>query len=226
MSAPDLSRVIVDPPILECPHCGGEDFAVTMRVSGTVRELHSMRFGTTVENGDMWSDVRLSKPSKHVTCGSCGERVGTVIGHGASFRQSEEPVRKVIRISTLGNVEDGRIMLVRKRGLEMFILPGGKQEPGESDADALLRELREEIGCRMRGRPKLVGVFRDAAGGAPGVDVEVTMHKGRLIGTPTPMAEIEEIRWVSLERPEVPVAPSLSNLIMPYLLAVHRRDKA
>jgi 8-oxo-dGTP diphosphatase len=221
-----MSRIIVDPPLIACPHCGGENLAVTMKVSGMIRELHSMRLGTAVNNEDMWSDMRLSKPSKHVVCADCEQRIGTIVGYGPSIGESDEPVRKVIRISTLGIVEDGRIMLVRKRGLDMFILPGGKQEPGESDIDALLRELREEIGCRIRGRPKFVGVFRDAAGGAPGVDVEVTMHKGTLIGTPTPMAEIEEIRWVSLERPEVPVAPSLSNLIMPYLLAMHRREKA
>lgn len=77
----------------------------------------------------------------------------------------------------------------------------------------------------MEEEPELVGVFRDAAGGAPDVDVEVTMHTGKLDGTPTPMAEIEEIRWVSLDRPEVPVAPSLTNLIMPYLLAMERRRR-
>ena len=40
---------------------------------------------------------------------------------------------------------DGRVLLVRKRGSAFFMQPGGKHEPGESDLDALRRELREEL---------------------------------------------------------------------------------
>jgi len=48
-------------------------------------------------------------------------------------------------------VRDGRVLLVRRakhpdRGLWGF--PGGRIEPGETTADAALRELREETGVR------------------------------------------------------------------------------
>ena len=223
---PRHDRIIIDPPMIECPHCGGDEFAITMRARGIYRELHSMRNGTLSENTDLWGGISLSPPSKHVTCGTCNERIGTVVGTGISTKDSEEPVRKVIRISTIAIVKDGRIMLVEKEGLDTLILPGGKQEPGEDDVAALLRELLEELGCRVRGRPKLVGVFRDVAGGAPGVDVEVTVHTGTLVGTPRPMAEIKAIHWIDMEKPEMKVAPSLSNLIMPYLLAMESRKRA
>lgn len=219
MSAPDQNRVIVDPPILGCPHCGGTEYGITTPVSGTIRELRSMRTGELVENNDLWDGMRFGTPRKHITCADCHRRIGTVIGAGRSFRMPLEPVLKTIRISTLCVVEEERLMLVRKKGLDMFILPGGKQEPRESDEAAMRREVKEELGCRVV-RPKWLGVFRDAAGGAPGVEVEVTIHSGRLVGTPRPHAEIEEIRWVHMRRPEVPVAPSLTNLIMPYLLAM------
>ncbi len=46
-------------------------------------------------------------------------------------------------------VRDNQLLLVRKaRGpyTGLLDLPGGKPEPGESDSDALLRELTEETG--------------------------------------------------------------------------------
>lgn len=219
MNMPNQDRVIVDPPILECPHCGGTEYGITTPVSGTIRELRSMRTGELVENNDLWDGVRFGTSRKHITCADCHRRIGTVVGTGSSFRRSDEPVLKTVRISTLCVVEKGRLMLVRKAGLDMFILPGGKQELRESDEAAMRREVKEELGCRVV-RPKWLGVFRDAAGGVPGVEVEVTIHSGRLIGTPRPHAEIEEIRWVDMRTPEVPVAPSLTNLIMPYLLTM------
>ena len=49
-------------------------------------------------------------------------------------------------------VRDDRVLLLRKGGDgrgERFALPGGGQEAGESLADALLRECREEIGTTI-----------------------------------------------------------------------------
>ena len=49
----------------------------------------------------------------------------------------------------LAAIEDGRLLVVRKRGGAVFILPGGKPEGGESDLEALARELDEELGCAV-----------------------------------------------------------------------------
>jgi 8-oxo-dGTP pyrophosphatase MutT (NUDIX family) len=36
-------------------------------------------------------------------------------------------------------LEEGRILSTRSRGKEVYYLPGGKREPGESDLDTLDR---------------------------------------------------------------------------------------
>lgn len=52
----------------------------------------------------------------------------------------------------------GRLLLVRHRDIGRWVAPGGMVEPDESPADAALREMREETGCRVRLR-EIVGVF-------------------------------------------------------------------
>jgi len=42
--------------------------------------------------------------------------------------------------------DDGRALLVRKRGTSAFMQVGGKIEPGEAPVGALVRECAEEIG--------------------------------------------------------------------------------
>jgi 8-oxo-dGTP diphosphatase len=42
-------------------------------------------------------------------------------------------------------LEDGAILSSRSRGKDVYYLPGGKREAGESDIDTLVREIREEL---------------------------------------------------------------------------------
>ena len=62
--------------------------------------------------------------------------------------------------------DTGRLLLV-KRGHEpgkgLWSIPGGRVEAGESDAAALVREVREETGLAVR-PGRLIGSVRRAAG--------------------------------------------------------------
>lgn len=55
-------------------------------------------------------------------------------------------------------VRDGRIAAIRIRheGREWFIMPGGGQEPGETLAEAVVREVREELGLLVEPRELLL----------------------------------------------------------------------
>jgi 8-oxo-dGTP pyrophosphatase MutT (NUDIX family) len=47
-------------------------------------------------------------------------------------------------------MRDGKVLLQRKRGDEVWALPGGKVEAGETPAAALQREFMEELGWEVR----------------------------------------------------------------------------
>ena len=40
---------------------------------------------------------------------------------------------------------DGKILSTRSRGKDVYYLPGGKREAGETDVQTLVREIREEL---------------------------------------------------------------------------------
>lgn len=53
---------------------------------------------------------------------------------------------------------EGRVLLVKHTYLHGWWLPGGGVERGQTCEDALIRELREEAGVVIEGRPTLVSV--------------------------------------------------------------------
>ncbi len=94
--------------------------------------------------------------------------------------------------------EDGQILLTQRHadshqgGLWEF--PGGKLESGESLAQALSRELREELGIEVMRHHALLRVEHDYGDKRVLLDVHsVTAFEGQ----PTP-CESQPMRWVSV----------------------------
>ena len=100
------------------------------------------------------------------------------------------------------HVRDGRLLGVRSRGRNRFYLPGGKPEPGETDEEALVREVREELGVELRELRPAFTVTAPAHG--LGVDTRLTMHcfHADASGEPRAAQEIEETAWL-----RIPVDP-------------------
>ena len=92
----------------------------------------------------------------------------------------------------------GRALLVRKRGTEAFLQPGGKIEPGEDPLDALVRELEEELGLvAARERFRFVGAFTAPAANEAGVTVDACVWALETDEKLGPRAEIEELLWIA-----------------------------
>jgi len=89
----------------------------------------------------------------------------------------------------------GRMLVVRKRGTAMFMQPGGKIMAGESAAEAVHREIAEELGVEASSVEALGRHSVDAAN-EPGHTVEADVFTASLSGQPRAAAEIDEIAWV------------------------------
>ncbi|WP_275292039.1 NUDIX domain-containing protein [Amycolatopsis sp. La24] len=93
----------------------------------------------------------------------------------------------------------GRILSTRSRGKDVYYLPGGKREPGETDLQTLIREIDEELAVAIT--PESAKHFGDfqaqAHGHAAGTLVRMTCYTADYRGTLTPSSEIEEIVWLT-----------------------------
>lgn len=92
-------------------------------------------------------------------------------------------------------LEDAKILVTRSDGKDVWYLPGGKREAGESDIAALVREIAEELTVDLV-VPSITpyGVFVDQAHGKPsGTMVRMTCYTAQYTGVLTPNQEIAAI---------------------------------
>lgn len=72
----------------------------------------------------------------------------------AAKRRPEAASRRRLLVVAAFIERRGRVLLSQRRADQSFPLawefPGGKVEPGEELASALVREIREELGCTVR----------------------------------------------------------------------------
>jgi ADP-ribose pyrophosphatase YjhB (NUDIX family) len=92
--------------------------------------------------------------------------------------------------------EQGRLLLI-KRGHEpgagLWSLPGGRIEPGETDADALIREMLEETGLAVEPGPLLGRVQRP---GLAGHVIDIRDYAATVTGgTLRPGDDAADARW-------------------------------
>ncbi|MEE5037088.1 NUDIX domain-containing protein [Pseudomonas alliivorans] len=112
---------------------------------------------------------------------------------------------------------DGKTLLVRKRGTQAFMQPGGKIEPGEAAAVALARELKEELGLVIDPQhAAFLGEFTAPAANEPGFEVHCHFFEVMTDAQAVPAAEIEEMIWVGTQTDmELHLAPLTRDLILP-----------
>ena len=105
-------------------------------------------------------------------------------------------------------LQDELILLVKARAKETWQLPGGRLEPGESSADALIREVFEETGLDAEPR-RLTGTYRRDDG------TVARIYETRVKGTLTsPRGEIVALRWVRVREAKMMVSDGTRKRIV------------
>lgn len=115
-------------------------------------------------------------------------------------------------------IENGKILLARSRGKDVWYIPGGKREARESDKETLMREVKEELTVDLI--PETIAylhTFKAQAHGKPeGVFVQMTCYTADYIGELVPAAEIEEMGWFASDVDPALLSP-VDKIIFAYL---------
>jgi 8-oxo-dGTP diphosphatase len=130
--------------------------------------------------------------------------------------------------------DQGRLLLI-KRGHEpgagLWSVPGGRVEPGETDSEALVREIREETGLAVQAGPLLGRVRRPAPdgpaadGGQDSTVLDIRDYAATVTGgTLCPGDDAAEARWVAVsELPSLPITEGLVEALTSWGVLRHGR---
>lgn len=112
--------------------------------------------------------------------------------------------------------EEGRLLVVRRGrppGEGLWSIPGGRVEPGESDAEAVAREVREETGLLVR-VGEYAGTIRRP--GPQGATYEVHDYTATVVGGRLHAGDdAADARWMSVaELRGVPTTTALVETLL------------
>ena len=133
--------------------------------------------------------------------------------------QSVPVPTNIIRIAAAVLIgPDGRTLLVRKRGTQAFMQPGGKIDAHEQPIEALARELEEELALKIDPvRATYLGHFCAPAVNEPGFEVQAELFLLHIDADVAPAAEIEEVQWIDPRGDGgLTLAPLTGDVILPF----------
>ncbi len=105
-------------------------------------------------------------------------------------------------------IKNKKILVTLSKGKDAWYIPGGKREPGESDHEALIREVKEELTIDLKKDSiRYYGTFEAQAHGKPeGTIVRMTCFTGDFEGNLKPAGEIDKINFLDSSTKE-PLSP-------------------
>jgi ADP-ribose pyrophosphatase YjhB (NUDIX family) len=130
------------------------------------------------------------------------------------------PERPYLAVSAAIFRGDGKVLVVRRArppSQDLFTLPGGAVETGETLLEAVVREVREETAIEIE-PIELAGfrevLLRDKDGRVERHFVVLCFAARCLSGTPAPNEELAELRWIDpAEVAGLRTTPGLAEII-------------
>jgi ADP-ribose pyrophosphatase YjhB (NUDIX family) len=133
------------------------------------------------------------------------------------FNDPNAPQANSIRVAVSAFVLDdaGRLLMIRRTDNDLYAMPGGGQEVGETVAQAVVREVAEETGIDVE-VTGVIGVYSNPAHVIAYDDGEVRQEFSICFratptgGQPRTSSESSEVEWVTRERlDELNIHPSI-----------------
>ena len=112
------------------------------------------------------------------------------------------------------HIEQRKLLGARSYGKTAYYIPGGKRDAGETDTQALVREIQEELSVDIIPTSLCyAGSFQaQAHGKAAGTMVKMTCYYAEYNGDLLPASEIEEIRWLTSNDTDISSSATLMIL--------------
>jgi 8-oxo-dGTP diphosphatase len=109
-------------------------------------------------------------------------------------------VKKTVRVVGAVIYNEQNEILCALRSPEMSLpnlweFPGGKIEDGENPEEALVREIREELGCTIEVYEKIEEVHHEY----PNVIVNLLTYKAKIVEGEPKAKEHAELKWMPLQ---------------------------
>ncbi len=115
-------------------------------------------------------------------------------------------------------IKERKILSTRSKGKDAWYIPGGKREGKETDEQALVREIKEELTVDLVLETiQYLDTFKAQAHGKPeGVFVQMTCYTADYEGQLAPSAEITELAWLMSDTNSALLSP-VDRIIFAYL---------
>jgi 8-oxo-dGTP diphosphatase len=116
-------------------------------------------------------------------------------------------------------VTERQLLLISKHAApDVFYLPGGKPEDGETDKECLSREIAEELDASIEASTLFTTVSAEAA--LEGILMQMTVYLATLDREPRAAGEIAALTWFSPgDRFQGVLAPAIVDSVLPALVS-------
>lgn len=108
-----------------------------------------------------------------------------------------------------------QLLLVRKQNTQYFMQVGGKLEENEAPDNAMLREIKEEIGVDAS-IDQFIGRFETPAANEPNHLLVSYLYLVSFDDVPKVDGEIAEMKWIDLKEQDTFLAPLTTQIVIPW----------